>query len=507
VDLTTDPSYRSIHTQTTYGYHTRTYANRLRSMKPVLHNHRKNDCFYERKTNQRRTMNDDMEAADPLTELRNTWHNFKTALCSVEPFDQWAWIRVLLKAVINYLFSIAKQMLPFLKKWKMYRQLVPCFAIFLVSSLLSTYFLVLRSEVVVRRWCNTEVNDSIKKGSFPCRWVYVHDAVVTYFGLMILFNYFITVFSSPGVALPSTVAIKQLEKHNIADPEYVWKSRDSRGGCCFIDPFPVNIEREFSRVEHCTPKKTCLQGFRIEGLQNHGQNKVKTIYFPSLELSNCDKCQIARPPRCRHCSACNRCVLQMDHHCLWMNNCIAYANYRSFLLTLIFILLACLYGTLMLISPFKELLHEQIARQGFWASLWSIRVPPLWILVRQSVFSCYTRGLNDFIAGEIAIKIAFPFLLGVSITMIVFIISHLRLIAQGISTLERIIQLDKMKSVFLSSSDDKDNVLFVNPFDQGFYKNLCQVFGPNFLLALLPVRVEPPHPYFPDHLREFKKKC
>lgn len=46
----------------------------------------------------------------------------------------------------------------------------------------------------------------------------------------------------------------------------------------------------------------------------------------------CVKCNCNKPPRAHHCSLCGRCVLGMDHHCPWMNNCIGLRNQKSFLL-------------------------------------------------------------------------------------------------------------------------------------------------------------------------------
>ncbi|OCT65798.1 hypothetical protein XELAEV_18042047mg [Xenopus laevis] len=53
--------------------------------------------------------------------------------------------------------------------------------------------------------------------------------------------------------------------------------------------------------------------------------------------------KIVKPDRCHHCSVCGMCVLKMDHHCPWVNNCIGYSNYKFFLLFLAYAMLYCLY--------------------------------------------------------------------------------------------------------------------------------------------------------------------
>ncbi|XVF10758.1 hypothetical protein REPUB_Repub07fG0210400 [Reevesia pubescens] len=60
----------------------------------------------------------------------------------------------------------------------------------------------------------------------------------------------------------------------------------------------------------------------------HGDSKNQDIRF-------CQKCNQFKPPRSHHCSICKRCILKMDHHCVWVVNCVGALNYKYFLLFLI----------------------------------------------------------------------------------------------------------------------------------------------------------------------------
>ncbi|XP_026332264.1 palmitoyltransferase ZDHHC15 isoform X3 [Hyposmocoma kahamanoa] len=57
----------------------------------------------------------------------------------------------------------------------------------------------------------------------------------------------------------------------------------------------------------------------------------------------CNRCVLVKPDRAHHCSICARCVLKMDHHCPWVNNCVCYFNYKFFMLFLGYALLYCLF--------------------------------------------------------------------------------------------------------------------------------------------------------------------
>ena len=59
------------------------------------------------------------------------------------------------------------------------------------------------------------------------------------------------------------------------------------------------------------------------------------------QFAKCVKCGLPKPPRCHHCSTCNKCHLKMDHHCPAVGMCIALRNQRPFLVMLRWTLFTC----------------------------------------------------------------------------------------------------------------------------------------------------------------------
>ncbi|KAM5180820.1 LOW QUALITY PROTEIN: palmitoyltransferase ZDHHC23 [Mantella aurantiaca] len=58
----------------------------------------------------------------------------------------------------------------------------------------------------------------------------------------------------------------------------------------------------------------------------------------------CKVCQLMRPARSGHCRMCGSCVLRLDHHCVWIDNCIGSGNHKSFIALLIVFIITAIYG-------------------------------------------------------------------------------------------------------------------------------------------------------------------
>ncbi|KAJ7944088.1 S-acyltransferase [Quillaja saponaria] len=59
---------------------------------------------------------------------------------------------------------------------------------------------------------------------------------------------------------------------------------------------------------------------------------VADLYPPGTTIRTwtCTYCNVEQPPRAKHCHDCDKCVLQFDHHCVWLGNCIGQGNHCRF---------------------------------------------------------------------------------------------------------------------------------------------------------------------------------
>lgn len=117
--------------------------------------------------------------------------------------------------------------------------------------------------------------------------------------------------------------------------------------------------------------------------------------FPMDELifyrTRCTTCLTNKPARSKHCSSCNKCVLMFDHHCVWLNNDVAYYTFRWFFLFLVSMCFILLYGGYLC----YYCLYLYLAETGDLPD--SIRLAPLitkyWSLIKRTTFTNEVSGI------------------------------------------------------------------------------------------------------------------
>jgi len=173
----------------------------------------------------------------------------------------------------------------------------------------------------------------------------------------------------------------------------------------------------------------------------------------------CDKCMTYKPPRCHHCSMCNRCVLKMDHHCPWINQCVGFYNYRYFLLFLMWLLVGCLFIVI---------------------TYWPIFIS----ITSMGVESRYFVDL-DLNGRHMTL---FAWVIGCAISISVLILGgfHLYLVTSNLTTLEFQSKFTERALMHPFGKVPR------NVYNLGWSANMRQVFGPfNNFRAVLPGLAEP----------------
>ncbi|KAF0692030.1 Aste57867_16832 [Aphanomyces stellatus] len=125
----------------------------------------------------------------------------------------------------------------------------------------------------------------------------------------------------------------------------------------------------------------------------------------------CEWCDAHHPKRAEHCHSCNGCVVLMDHHCPWVNNCIGAGNGKNFILMLGYIPIMCLYMVLLTVAQsWMCTVNDPSATCGFRtgmspgrAGIWVFAISCLFMLLCAMMLGMELYSISeDMTYGEIA---------------------------------------------------------------------------------------------------------
>ncbi|KAF9416390.1 hypothetical protein HW555_006237 [Spodoptera exigua] len=108
-----------------------------------------------------------------------------------------------------------------------------------------------------------------------------------------------------------------------------------------IKPIPEKFKLPEAELEKLLSAET--EDAQRSILDNYAKDLPIVTRTMSGSVRYCNRCVLIKPDRAHHCSICARCVLKMDHHCPWVNNCVCFFNYKFFMLFLGYALLYCMF--------------------------------------------------------------------------------------------------------------------------------------------------------------------
>ncbi|XP_045454415.1 palmitoyltransferase ZDHHC2-like [Melitaea cinxia] len=262
-----------------------------------------------------------------------------------------------------------------------------------------------------------------------------------------------------------------------------------------IKPIPEKYKLPESELEKLLSAET--EDAQRTILENFAKDLPIVTRTMSGSVRYCNRCVLVKPDRAHHCSICSRCVLKMDHHCPWVNNCVCFHNYKFFMLFLGYALLYCLFVMSTCLPYFIR----------FWKMYQEYKHAHCDHLLNNGTYSkqCMDIFNGDFgtsgSAGRYHIVFAFFVALMFAISLGSLFGYHCYLVAHNRTTLDMLVSYRRLGSptgqIINAMLKNMINEAFRAPtfrggadkngFSIGAYNNFKEVFGDDPNLWIVPI--------------------
>ena len=302
-------------------------------------------------------------------------------------------------------------------------------------------------------------------------WLVFHYGAVLFLLFNVVFNYVMCVFTRTGHVMNDNFRSVVLQLSKVTNYEYPTDARQARERR--KDYAERMIERRRAREENLDGTPVVTEASVTD--DDDTTPLASPSFRPNWMLQGptewgwCAHTNQPKPPRSHFDYVTNTLVLNMDHYCPWVFNCVGYFNYRYFVNFLLYVELAMVYIFFFSWKPFINMSSSEYNRQ--------IKI-------------CYdlnqsepTHIIPNVPTPHERSTVGFMFMMSVAVGFSVGLLFcfHIGLILTGQTTIEFNATFARRRHLATKKKS------LVSPYDIGWKQNFRQVYGNgNIFLSLLP---------------------